>query len=103
MSNIHSFLPRDLAFTIADLQALSDAFDLAVLELPSGHDAALEEKLGYAIVDVALTGDRDPVALCDKALARVFERPAWSDARERSRNAMPRVRRAASNVGYATS
>jgi hypothetical protein len=103
MSNIHSFLPPGVALTLADLQTLSDAFDLAVLELPSGHDAALEEKLGRAIVDVALAGDRDPVALCDKALARAFERPAWSDSRERSRDALPRVRRAPTNVGYVTS
>ena len=102
MSNIHSFLPPGLALTLADLQPLSDAFDLAVLELPSGHDAALEEKLCQAIVDVALTGDRDPVALCDKALAHAFERPAWADSRVRSRNTGPRVRSAPTNVGYAT-
>jgi hypothetical protein len=71
MSNIHAFLPQSLALTLGDVHALSDAFDLAVLELPRFHDAALEEKLGRAIINIALTGERDPISLCDRALARV--------------------------------
>jgi hypothetical protein len=86
MSNIHAFLPPSLVLALGDLHVLSDAFDLAMLELPRGHDAALEEKIGRAIIDVALAGERDVVSLCDRALARVLTPaetsvPPWTEPR----------------------
>jgi hypothetical protein len=72
MSNIHAFVPPDLVLGLADLHALSDAFDLAMLELSRDHDVALEEKIGQAIIELGLDGERDAISLCDKALARVL-------------------------------
>jgi len=93
MGNIHSYVPHDLELAIPDLHAMSDAFDLAMLELREGN-AALEEAIARAIIAAAVAGDRDPVSLCDKALAHVGLLPEVTGVADRSapRAAAPKKR-----------
>ena len=94
MGNIHSYVPHDLELAIPDLHAMSDAYDLAMLELREG-DAALEEAIARAIIAAAVAGDRDPVSLCDKALAHVGLLPEVTRVADRSepRAAAPQKKR----------
>ena len=70
MGNIHAYIPCGLALEPGDVGILSDAYDLAMLDLPHG-DKRLEELVARQIVALALAGERDAIALCDRALAHV--------------------------------
>jgi hypothetical protein len=66
--NIHAYLRDGEAFELAHMQALDTAYELVTLELPAGHRRLKE--LARQIIALALRGERDPILLCDKALAR---------------------------------
>jgi hypothetical protein len=68
MGNIHAYIPCSLALEPGDLGILSDAYDLAMLDLPGG-EPRLVELVARQIVALAAAGERDSIALCDKALA----------------------------------
>ena len=70
MGSIHAYIPCGLALEPGDLGILSDAYDLAMLDLPCG-ETRLEERIARQIVALAVAGERDAIALCDKALAHV--------------------------------
>jgi len=70
MGNIHAYIPCDLTLEPGDLGILSDAYDLAMLDLPHG-EPRLEELIARHIVALAVAGERDSIALCDQALAQV--------------------------------
>jgi hypothetical protein len=89
MGTIQAYMPRAWLSDLSDINAVSDAYDLAMLELP-GSQPRLEELLARRIIALAAAGERDPVSLCDAALVGLLHLDSHA-----SRSAKPSPRIAA--------
>lgn len=66
---IRQFLGKDVSFGPDDLKAMSEAFTQALAELRLyDRQDAMVEMVARRIVRAALSGERDPVKLCEIAL-----------------------------------
>lgn len=66
---IRQFLGKDVAFEPNDLKVMGEAFRHALAELGlRDRNDAMVEMVARRIVRAALSGERDPVRLCEIAL-----------------------------------
>ena len=74
---IRQFVGKDVSFGPDDLKVMGEAFARALAELRL-HDCkdAMVEMVARRIIRAALSGERDPVKLCEIALDGAARRPA---------------------------
>jgi len=66
---IRHFLGKDVAFGPEDLEVMGEAFAHALTELGlNDRKDAMVEMVARRIIRAALSGERDPVKLCEIAL-----------------------------------
>ena len=67
--SIHTYVPTDCSLAPDAIGAAADAYDLALLELSAGENDIAAELIARRILHLAIDGERDPLVLCDSALA----------------------------------
>jgi hypothetical protein len=69
MGTIHKYIPKELLFDPDTLSAMGDAYDRALRAFPTPPAQSVREVIATQIIFLARAGLRDPVQLCQEALA----------------------------------
>ena len=69
MTNIIDYIRRPAVFEPEVVVAMGDAYERALASFPTLPAKTVREVLAGRIIDLAKKGERDPRALCERALA----------------------------------
>jgi len=69
MPTIIDYIPSSAAFTPEELAIMGEAYDRAIRSFDSRPSRTVREVIASKIISLAKQGHRDPIKLCQEALA----------------------------------